>query len=101
MLLASRLAWLQPLPKPGERLNVDYKTVANMTAKQLREQLANYPDVSGVTAMKKDRLVVVLCDKLGIDRHAHAAAGIDKTAIKKQIRSLKKERDAALASKDS
>jgi hypothetical protein len=80
---------------------LDYKTIAKMTAGQLRDQLAQYPDITGASAMKKEKLVDLLCSKLGIDRHAHAAAGIDKTAIKQQIRNLKKERDAALAGKDA
>lgn len=80
---------------------MDYKTISKMTAVQLREQLAaQYPDVTGVSAMKKDKLVEVLCSKLGIDRHSHAAASIDKTAIKQAIRQLKKDRDAAMGSKD-
>src|SRR2546426_10659794 len=73
-----------------------------MTAVQLRGQLAKYPDVTGVSAMKKDKLVELLCKKVGIDMHAHAAAiGINKTAIKQQIRALKKERDAAMQAHDS
>jgi hypothetical protein len=80
---------------------LDYKQVSKMTAAQLREQLAQYPDITGVSAMKKDRLVGLLCGKLGIDPHAHAATGIDKASIKQRIRALKKERDAALQAKDA
>jgi hypothetical protein len=80
---------------------LDYKTISKMTAVQLREQLAKYPDVTGVSAMKKDRLVEILCAKLGIDRHTHGTAAIDKTPIKQRIRALKKERDAAMAAKDA
>jgi hypothetical protein len=80
---------------------LDYKQVAKMTAAQLRDQLAQYPEISGVSAMKKEKLVELLCGKLGIDRHAHGAVGIDKTAIKQRIRALKKERDAAMAAKDA
>ena len=80
---------------------MDFNAVRKMTAVQLREQLAKYPDVAGVTAMKKDKLIGLLCKKLGIDPHAHAAAaGINKTAIKQQIRALKKERDAAKQAHD-
>jgi hypothetical protein len=79
---------------------VDLKTIQKMTADKLRDELTKYPDVTGVSALKKDKLVALLCDKLGIDMHAHAAAAIDKTAIKKAIRALKKERDAATVAKD-
>jgi hypothetical protein len=94
----------EPVPEPATpswRPDVDYKTVSKMTATQLREQLAKYSDLTGLSAMKKDKLVEVLCSKLGIDRHTHGDAGIDKTAIKQKIRTLKKERDTALAAKDA
>jgi hypothetical protein len=80
---------------------VDYKTIAKMTAVQLREQLAKYPDVTGVSAMKKDKLVDLLCGKLGVEKHAHGTVAVDKTAIKKKIRDLKKQRDEAMAAKDA
>ena len=77
---------------------MDYQAVRKMTAVQLRERLA--PDIAGVSAMKKDQLVDLLCKKLGIVPHAHATAAIDKTKIKQQIRGLKKERDTAMAGHD-
>ena len=79
---------------------MDLKTIQKMTADKLREELARYPDLTGLTALKKDKLVDLLCQKLGIDQHAHAKAAIDKTAIKQAIRALKKERDAASLAKD-
>jgi hypothetical protein len=79
---------------------LDYKTVSKMTAAQLRDELSKDPDVTGVTSMKKDKLVEIYCEKHGIERHAHADLAIDKTAIKQAIRSLKKERDTALADRD-
>lgn len=80
---------------------MDYKTIAKMTAVQLREQLAKYPEVTGVTAMKKDKLVDLLAAKLGVQKHAHGEVALDKTSIKKRIRALKKERDEAMAGKDA
>jgi len=79
---------------------LDYKTVSKMTAAQLRDELAKYPDVTGVTAMKKDKLVEIYCEKHGIERHAHGDLAVDKTSVKQAIRALKKERDTALAAKD-
>jgi hypothetical protein len=67
---------------------------------QLREELAKHPDVTGVSAIKKERLVELLCQKLGIDTHVHAQAAVDKTGIKKQIRALKQQRAAALEAHD-
>jgi len=80
---------------------LDYKTISKMTAARLREELAKYPDVTGVSAMKKDKLVDLLCAKLGVDKHAHAEVRIDKTSVKQAIRDLKKQRDVALEAKDA
>ncbi len=66
---------------------------------ELREMAAKY-GVEGVSAMKKEQLVEFLAGKLGIDRHAHGALGINKAAIKKQLAALKVERDQALAAHD-
>ena len=80
---------------------MDFKEIQKMTAVKLREVLTEkFPDVTGVSALKKEQLVVLLADKLGIDRHAHGVVAVDRTAIKQQIRALKKERDAALAAHD-
>jgi len=51
--------------------------------------------------MNKDHLLKGLCTALGLDMHVHHhAVGIDKTAIKARIRTLQKQRDAILASKE-
>ena len=79
---------------------MDFQTVKKMTAEKLREELAKYPDMTGLSAMKKDELVKHMCDKLGIKRVVHAVPQLDKTPIKQAIRALKKERAAALAAHD-
>jgi len=79
---------------------LDYQTVRKMTADKLREELAQYPDLTGLTAMKKDELVKHMCDKLGIQRVVHGTVQVNKTPIKQAIRALKKERAEALASHD-
>jgi hypothetical protein len=79
---------------------LDYNAVRKMTAVALREELAKDPDISGVSAMKKEHLIDLLCKKMGIEQHVHVAAAIDKTAIKTEIRSLKKEREAATVAHD-
>jgi hypothetical protein len=71
-----------------------------MTAEKLREELAKDPELTGLSAMKKDQLVALMCEKLGIQRIVHGIATIDKTALKQAIRALKKERAAALESHD-
>lgn len=79
---------------------MDYNAIRKMTAVQLREQLAKFPDVTGVSAIKKNALVELLSKKLGVSAHTHAEAQVNKTAVKQQIRALKKERDAAMLAHD-
>ncbi len=56
----------------------------------------------GYTTMHKDQLLKALCTALGIEGHEHHdVVGIDKRAIKLQIRELKAKRDAALEAHDS
>ena len=81
---------------------MDYREIQKMTAVKLREVITEkFPDVRGVSALKKEQLVVLLADKLGIDRHVHGTVAIDKTAIKQKIRALKKQRDEAMAAGDT
>lgn len=75
---------------------MDWHAVSKMTATQLREELAKDSSITGLSAMKKDKLVEMMCQKLGIERRVHGEVAVDKTAIKKQIRALKKQRNAAL-----
>ncbi|MGH8743927.1 MAG: hypothetical protein ACREUY_06580 [Burkholderiales bacterium] len=57
--------------------------------------------VKGYTQLNKDHLLVALCNALNIDMHAHhQVVGIDKTAIKAQIKTLKQKRDEALGAHD-
>lgn len=79
---------------------MDFQTVRKMTAEKLRDELAKYPDMIGLTAMKKDELVKHMCDKLGVKRVVHGTLQVDKAPIKLAIRALKKEREAALAAHD-
>ena len=80
---------------------MDYQAIKKMTAVKLREEIASrFPEEKGVSGMKKEQLVDLLASKLGVEKHVHADVAIDKTSVKQRIRALKKERDAALATKD-
>ena len=81
-----------------------YEELSNKTVAQLREiaEGIDHDAVRGYTTMHKDDLVRGLCDALGIEAHEHhRVIGVNKTRIKKRIRALKKQRDAALAAHDS
>jgi hypothetical protein len=70
--------------------------------RQIAEELGDHTELHGFLTMHKENLVPALCHVLGIEDHAHhEVVGIDKTAVKAEIRALKVERDAAIAAKDS
>ena len=80
-----------------------YEELKGKTVAELREIAKGLQDerVQGSSQMNKDRLLPALCRALGIDLHEHhMVTGIDKRAIKSQIRDLKKRREAALESHD-
>ncbi len=79
---------------------MDYHELSKLTVNKLREMAQEYDDLVGVTAMSKEKLIEVLCHKLGIEMPHKVVTGIDKTAIKARIRELKKIRDEAIAAKD-
>jgi len=57
--------------------------------------------VQGASQMNKDKLLPALCNALGIEGHAHHDVhGIDKPAVKTQMRELKTERGKALDARD-
>jgi hypothetical protein len=84
-------------------MDYTYEQLHKMTAANLKE-IAKKMDsehVRGYSTMHKDHLVTAICQALGIDAFEHhVATGIHKTAIKAEIKKLKKDRDAALEAKD-
>lgn len=80
-----------------------YEELHKMTVAKLREIADEIEDerLQGHNAMHKEHLLPKLCEVLGIDAHVHhEVVGINKTAVKRQIRALKVERDAALEAGD-
>ncbi|MPZ17792.1 MAG: hypothetical protein GEV06_07765 [Luteitalea sp.] len=80
-----------------------YDELHEKTIAELREiaKDVDHEAVQGHTQMNKEHLLPALCEALGIEMHAHhVVVGVDKSSIKQAIRSLKKERDRALADHD-
>jgi len=78
-----------------------YEELKKKTVAELRDIAAGiqHDAVQGHTQMHKADLLPALCKALDLDMHEHhQAKGIDKSAMKVQIRDLKKRRDEALAS---
>jgi hypothetical protein len=72
-----------------------YEELKGKTVAELREIAKDA--VQGASQMNKEHLLPALCHALGIESHAHHdVSGIDKTAIKSEMRALKAERDRAL-----
>ena len=64
----------------------------------VKEQL---PDIEGVIGLKKEELVDLLADHMGIEKPSkHIAAGLGKSKMKAKIKELKVKRQAALEAKD-
>jgi hypothetical protein len=73
------------------------------TVAQLREiaKGVEHESLSGYSVMHKDHLVPALCRALGIEMHEqHQVVGLNKAAIKAQIKELKIKRDHALETHD-
>jgi hypothetical protein len=80
-----------------------FEELKHKTVAELREiaKGVEHEAVQGATQMNKDHLLKALCTALGIEMHAHhEVVGLDKSAVKGQIRVLQKRRDEILASKD-
>ena len=82
-----------------------YHELKGKTIQELRDIAKSVEDheaVQGYSQMNKDHLLPALCKALGVPIHEHHdVVGIDKPAIKAQMRDLKKKRDAALEAHDA
>ena len=79
---------------------MDYHELHKQAVGELREMAGEHEDLKGVTGMSKEKLIEVLCGKMGIEMPHKVVLGIDKSTIKAKIRELKKTRDEAIAAKD-
>lgn len=81
---------------------MDYRDLQKTRVADLREMVKEkLPAVQGVIGMKKEQVVDLLAEHLGIEKpHKHVAAGRGKRAIKAHIRELKVKRQEALAAGD-
>ncbi|HSL22903.1 MAG TPA: hypothetical protein VK886_15330 [Vicinamibacterales bacterium] len=83
---------------------ITYEELKTKTVAELRDIAKDLPHeaVQGYSQMNKEHLLPALCKALGIDtREHHQIVGIDKAAIKAQMRALKKERNEAIEARDS
>ncbi|MBM3317798.1 MAG: Rho termination factor N-terminal domain-containing protein [Candidatus Eisenbacteria bacterium] len=79
---------------------MDFHELSKQTVVKLREMAQQYEDVVGASGMRKEELIDLLCQRMGIEKPKTVVVGIPKGEIKAQIRKLRKARDEALAGKD-
>ena len=80
-----------------------YHELKQKTVQELREiaSAVQHDAVQGHSQMNKDHLLPALCTALGVDMHEHyTVTGIDKPAIKAQMRELKRKKEAAVEARD-
>jgi DUF438 domain-containing protein len=71
-----------------------------MTVKELRKMAKEMPGIAGVHAMKKEELIVAIKDAKGIKTAPVKKADATIAVLKKKIKAMKAERQAALQAKD-
>jgi len=87
------------------------KPLEKMTVKALREIAKEIPEITGVHGMKKEELLVAINEVRGVEEKTVKAdktikgkpvkkAGASPGEIKKKIKALKAQRQAALGAKD-
>ncbi|UCG52723.1 MAG: transcription termination factor Rho [Candidatus Latescibacterota bacterium] len=85
---------------------MDYHELEKMTVIKLREETKKFPDVKGVSGMKKEELIALLVEKLDIkvpEKKKKKAPSVpkNKMTLKKKIMELRGQKEAARAEKDS
>lgn len=76
------------------------KPLEKMTAKELREIAIGIEGVTGVHAMNKTELIVVIKEARGIVEEKKKDTSVDVRALKAKIKELKKKREEARAAND-
>jgi len=80
-----------------------YEELKHKTVAQLREIARGIESdaIKGYSQLNKEHLIAAICNAMNIDMHVHhQVVGIDKTKIKAELKSLKQQRDEALAAHD-
>lgn len=84
-----------------EKVETSEKPLEKMTVKDLREMAKDIPGIVGVHGMKKDELLVAIKESRGIKDAPVKKADASVADVKKKIKALKAQRQAAIAAKDS
>jgi hypothetical protein len=79
-----------------------FEQLKHKTVAELREiaKGSEHEALQGYTQLNKEHLIVAIAKALGIQHEHHDVVGVDKAAIKAQIKELKKKREEALNAHD-
>ena len=72
-----------------------------LTVTKLKEVAKEYPEITGATGMKKADIIVAILKARGESVKTAKKDAVHISEIKKNIRTLKQEREEAFAEKDS
>lgn len=79
---------------------MEFKDLEKMTVTKLREEAGKFEDIKGVSGMKKDQLIDILCTKLDVLRPQKKTVGLDKAELKARMRALKAKCEQAATEHD-
>lgn len=83
-----------------EKAEIKEKALEKMTVKDLREMAKDMPQIIGVSGMKKEELIVAIKEVKGIKDEPIKKADASVGELKKKIKEIKVQRQAALEAKD-
>lgn len=81
-----------------------HEELRRMTVAQLRDIASKieHDAVTGHSQMRKDEIIHAICEALDIEEvEHHGVVGLDKGQVKRRIKALKDEREAALQAGDA
>jgi len=84
----------------AEKIETKEKPLGKMTVTDLREMAKEIPDIVGVHGMKKEELIVAIKKSKGIVDEPVKKADATLGEIKKKIKAIKAQRQAAIEAKD-
>jgi len=84
----------------AEKIEAKEKPLEKMTVTDLREMAKEIPEIAGVHGMKKEELIVAIKKAKGIVDEPVKKTDASLGEIKKKIKAIKAQRQAAIEAKD-
>jgi len=84
----------------AEKIETKEKPLEKMTVTDLREMAKDIPEIAGVHGMKKEELIVAIKKSKGIADEPVKKSDVSLSEIKKKIKAIKAQRQAAIEAKD-